>query len=194
MWTRLTVVTVPWPNFPVSFSHLNLNRHFTDERCPPDCTRSPGRSSWWSRVPRRPCLAGGRWGRSRWCSLWGPEQKNSTIPLTGDSKPFFYGVWRIAYVSIGCSDQLCAPIPDYSCLHRPGCGRPSQYPAHPKSCLCLDQFCPGGRSSLQPACVRSKLDRAGNARSAKILQSQRVLLWPSPGWKHLLAHSYLRIY
>ena len=62
-----------------------------------------------------------------------------------------------------CSDQLCAPISDYSCLHRPGCGRPSQYPAHPKSCLCLDQFYPGGRSSLQPACVRSIImDRARN--------------------------------
>ena len=29
------------------------------------------------------------------------RKRNSTIPLTGDSKPFFYGGWRIAYVSIG---------------------------------------------------------------------------------------------
>ena len=69
--------------------------------------------------------------------------------------------WIYLIVWISCVH----PSHNYSCLHRPGCGLPSRYPAHPKSCLCLDQFYPGGRSSLQPACVRSimdRLDRAGN--------------------------------
>lgn len=73
-WMRLV-----WPCLDLTFRELltcyHLNRHCTDERCPPDCTGSPGRSSWWSRAPRRPCSAGGRWGRSLWCSLWGPEQQ-----------------------------------------------------------------------------------------------------------------------